>query len=176
MTMNVQPGDVLAVRGGGWASWWIRFGEALRDQPNMCAHIAVVHHVTDGVTWCIEGAAGGVGWRDAQDYLESPWTVTNIDQPKTEEQRKLVCDALVAAIGTPYDWNAVAQDAAEALHLPVLFSERISKKVPGHVVCSSLAEWAYMRGDLDRPQVADIANTFPSDWVQFCILRQWAKK
>jgi len=79
----VQPGDVLAVRGGGLAGKLIRLGAAFRGQPNLDAHIAVVHHTDEhGTVWALEGRPGGVGWRDAKAYLASPWTVTNAGQPK----------------------------------------------------------------------------------------------
>ena len=60
--ITAQPGDVLAVRTGGWTGRIIRFGAALRDQPNLDSHIAVIHHKdAQGTLWCVEGRPGGVG-------------------------------------------------------------------------------------------------------------------
>jgi hypothetical protein len=172
LMISVQPGDVLAVRGGGLAAAIIRFGAALRGQPNLDGHIAVAHHVTGSVTWCIEGRAGGVGWRDARDYLASGWTVTNAAQPKTPAQREAVCAAVKAALGTPYDWEGIAKDAADALGLPALWASRKwGTSPPGHVVCSSLAAWAYGKAGLARPLVHPMPETTPADWVEFVMTR-----
>src|SRR5262245_35268386 len=172
---TVQPGDVLAVRGGGLPGVLIRFAAALRGQPNLDGHIAVVHHVTGGVTWCIEGRAGRVGWRDARDYLASGWTVTNAAQPKTADQRNAVCGAVKAAIGVPYDWDAIAKDAADAIGLSRIWaSEKWGPSPPGHVVCSSLAAWAYFKAGLARPMTHPAPETTPADWVEFVMTRGWA--
>jgi hypothetical protein len=171
--VKVAPGDVLAVRTGGMAASLIRFGAALRGEPNLDNHIAVVHHADRaGTTWCIEGRPGGVGWRDARAYLASPWTVTTAAEPKTGLQRQAVCEALEAAIGTPYDWKGIAADAAQAIHLPDLWQEKWDGQVPGHVVCSSLAAWAYMKAGLAYPVASDLERTTPADWTRMCIIRE----
>ena len=175
---DVLPGDVLAVRTPGIAGSLIRFGAALRGEPNLDNHVAVVHHADlAGTTWCVEGRPGGVGWRDARDYLGSRRTVTNAGQPKTSAERGMICEALEAAIGTPYDWEGIALDAARALRLPELWSERAwGPKVPGHVVCSSLASWAYQRGGLACPGIRDLARVTPGDWTEFIITRGWSSR
>src|SRR5262244_4651766 len=81
--MNVQPGDILVTRSASLFGRLIRLGAALRDQPNADNHVAIVHHTDKhGTTWCLEGRPGGVGWRDARDYLRSPWTMTNVGERK----------------------------------------------------------------------------------------------
>jgi hypothetical protein len=171
---DLLPGDVLAVRTSGIAGFLIRLGALIEREPDLDNHIAVVHH-TDaaGITWCIEGRPGGVGWADAATYLSSRWTVTNALQPKIPAQRDLVCSAMMAAIGTPYDWDAIANDAAQMLHLPELFAERWDGQVPGHVVCSSLAAWGYMKGGLAYPEIHDMPRTLPADWEDFDVNRLW---
>jgi hypothetical protein len=172
----VQPGDILAVRGGGLTGDAIRLSAAIDGEPNLDAHIAVVHHMTAGVTWVIEARPGGVGWRDARNYLTSGYTVTNTAQPKTDTQRTLVCAAMKAAIGTPYDWPAIAHDAAEALHLPHLWAlTKWGPEVPAHVVCSSVAAWAYQRGGLAHPKLHPLPETTPADWVEFVMERGWLR-
>jgi hypothetical protein len=168
-----QPGDILAVRSPGWGPRIIRFGAAMRElvsnqpEPNLANHIAVVSHTDKaGTLWCLEGRPGGVGWRDSSDYLRSPWTVSNIGQPKTAAQRKTVCDGAVAMIGTPYDWEGIAADAADALDLGALWHPRFGQ-VPGHVVCSSLAAWLYGKAGLDKP--AGDREVSPADWLAFII-------
>jgi hypothetical protein len=170
-----QPGDVLVTRSNSLFGALIRLGAAIRDQPNLGNHVAVVHHTDKtGTVWVIEGRPGGVGWRDARDYLASRWTITNSEQPKTEAQRALVCRSVHAALGTPYDWFGIERDAAEALHLPDLWAEKWDSHVPGHVVCSSLAAWAYAKAGLACPPYDDLPRTTPSDWDQWCITRAWA--
>jgi hypothetical protein len=171
-----QPGDVLAVRTDGLAARTIRFGAALRElltgtsAPNLDNHIAVVHHKDKaGTLWCVEGKPGGVGWRDAKAYLRSPWTVTNVNQPKTTEQRKLVCSGALALIGTPYDWAAITADAAADLDLGALWHPAFGGEVPGHVVCSSLAEWLYLKAGLPCPRQEGAREIQPADWVAFML-------
>ena len=171
---GLAPGDVLAVRTGGVAASLIRFGAAIEGEPDLDNHVAVVHHVTAGVTWCIEGRPGGVGWADAEKYLASRWTVTNALQPKTAEQRTQVMAAMVLALGTPYDWAAIADDALTALRLPELWGERWDSQVPAHVVCSSLAAWGYGKAGLARPSAHDGPRTTPADWTEFDLMHAWA--
>ena len=173
--MTPQPGDILAVRSPGTAARLIRFGAALRElvtgnaEPNMDNHIAVAHHTDKaGTLWCLEGRPGGVGWRDARDYLASPWTVSNVGQPKTDEQRKTVTDGAVAMIGTAYDWEGIAADAALAIGLD--FRPRFGQ-VPGHVVCSSLAAWLYGKAGLAKPD--GDREVSPADWLTFIISHKY---
>lgn len=174
--MDVQPGDILAVRSGGFAGTMIRFGAALTGAPNLQNHIAVVHHVDKaGTTWVIEGRPGGVGWRDAKAYLASRWTMSNAIELKTQKQRALVCEAVQAAIAVPYDWAGIAADAAAALRLPSLWQEKWDGKVPAHVVCSSLAAWAYQKAGLPHPSVHDLARTTPADWTAMMISDGWGR-
>lgn len=172
-------GDVVAVRESSFASIMIRFGAALRNKPNLSNHIAVMHHTVnnpDGSTtlWGIEGKPGGVGWVDMTVYLNSRWTRTNVEQPKTDEQRKLVASVMESMLGRAYDWAAIAADAFEALHLPYMFGEHWSKSgSPGHVVCSSVAAYSYGQAKLLHPNLNDERRCMPADWDEFIITRSW---
>ena len=171
MAAQPQPGDVLLVRTGGFAGRLIRLGAALRDEPNLVNHVAVVSHTDKaGTLWCLEGRPGGVGWRDAGDYLASRWTVTNAAQPKTETQRQLVVRGAAAMIGTSYDWEAIAADGVAALDLGALWHPRWGK-VPGHVVCSSLAAYLYGRAGLPRPVGG--REVTPAMWLSFIITNEY---
>lgn len=169
----LQPGDVCAVRTSGAAGWWIRLGSALRGQPNFDNHIVVVDHAdAHGTLWGIEGRPGGVGWVDVAGYfagVNGTYAVTNVHQPKTDAQRQAVCKVMRAMIGTPYDWEAIEQDGFEDLHLPELWGEKWDGLTPGHVVCSSVAAWAYHVATLSAPKTADMRHTEPSDWTEFCL-------
>jgi hypothetical protein len=178
---SLRPGDLLATRsrGGGLGGRLIRLGAALRDQPNLSNHIAVVHHTDkEGTTWVLEGRPGGVGWRDARDYLASPYTVCNAAQPKTDAQRKIVTGGAHALIGTPYDWAAITADAGGAVgkQLDEAWELRWGPNgaVPGHVVCSSLADWLYTKAKLANP--AKEREVSPADWVQLWVERGWASR
>lgn len=177
--ITVSPGDVVAVRSSNFVSVAIRFGAALLDKPNLSNHIAVVHHLTtnpDGSTtlWGIEGKPGGVGWIDMTGYLNSKWTLGNNNQPKTIDQIDHICKVMEAMLGTAYDWAAIAADAFEAMHLPALFGEHWSKSgTPGHVVCSSVAAYAYLQAGLKHPNLNDERRCSPGDWNEFIITRGW---
>ena len=177
--VEVQRGDLLATHSqGGWGSRLIRLGAALRDQPNLANHIALVHHVDEaGTCWVLEGRPGGVGWRDATAYLESRYTLCNASQPKTQAQRDAVCKGAVALVGTAYDWAAIAADAGGAAgpDLDKVWELKWPKTgVPGHVVCSSLADFLYMKAKLDNPPKE--REVSPADWVQLWIDRGWASR
>lgn len=173
-SITAEPGDVLAVRSTGWAARLIRFGAALRDQPNLSNHVAVVHHKdAQGTLWCIEGRPGGVGWRDARDYLSSSQTLTNSAQPKTQAQRDAVCATMLAMIGTAYDWQAIVADAGDAFGLDIAWLPDFrTGQVPAHVVCSSLAAYAYSENGLAHPAGPHRAAE-PADWDSFILTQAW---
>lgn len=178
---GLRPGDLLAThsRGGGLGGRLIRLGAAFRDQVNLANHIAVVMHTdAKGTLWVLEGRPGGVGWRDARDYLASHYTVGNAAQPKTGAQRKIVTDGARALIGTPYDWAAITADAGGALggQLDAAWELRWGPNgaVPGHVVCSSLADWLYTKAKLENP--AKEREVSPADWVELWISHGWAAR
>jgi hypothetical protein len=173
--MLAGPGDVLAVSSDRTAfSWLIRLGAILRHQTPTVDHIAIVHHIdAAGTWWGIEGRPGGVGWIDLRVY-DNRWLRSNARQPKTPEQRQAICDAAVALLGTPYDWEAIVGDGAVALGLDHLWQEAdFTDRAPGHVVCSSLAAWVYReRAHLDEPGVPMLRTT-PGDWYAFFLARGW---
>ena len=172
--MTAEPGDVLAVRSTGWAGRLIRLSAALRDQPNLSNHIAVVHHRdTRGTLWALEGRPGGVGWRDTRDYLASRWTLTNTAQPKTGAQRDTVCVTMETMIGTAYDFEAIAADAGHAFGLDTAWLPDFKTgQVPGHVVCSSLAAYAYSKSGLAHPPGND-RTIEPADWDTWITTQAW---
>ena len=172
-----QIGDVLVVGSGkSWSSRLIRVGQALRGQPCTGNHVAILHHFTDGVPWALEGRPGGVGWVDARRYIRDKRTVTNAEQPKTDEQREALATLCEAMIGTKYDWLAIKDNALESLGLEPLWTyDWDGKGVPGQVVCSSYAAWAYTKVDLAHPRPGRERHVFPSDWSEFCFDSLWLK-
>lgn len=173
---KLEPGTVLVTRSSGFAGWWIRFGAALSNKPNLGNHVAVVHHTDkEGTVWCIEGKPGGVGWRDAKGYTDSKWTMDNQAQPLTGEQRYNIAVTMEALIGTEYDWASIAADALASLgmHLPGWDSKWVDGEVAGQVVCSSAAAYAYGKATAPHPE-GDRGCT-PSDWSSWIITTGWAK-
>lgn len=168
---GLQPGDVLATRTPGtWSSAMIRLGAAFLDKPNLSSHVAVVHHWdASGTLWVIEGRPGGVGWRDAKDYLASPWTLSNVAQPKTDAQRKVIADGAVGLLGLPYDWAAIIGDGLDDLHL----WNPVHGQVRGHAVCSAVSALLYDRAVLARPAGQE-RRVQPADWAAWCITQGWA--
>lgn len=171
MIKGVQPGDVLAVRTSGFAATMIRLGAALQGKPDLSNHIAVADHWdAKGTLWCIEGRPGGVGWRDATDYLASPWTLANVLQVKTDAQRDVVTAAMRALLGTPYDWAAIVGDGLDDLHL----WDPVNGQVQGHVVCSALAAFGYDKAVLARPAGGE-RKVQPADWDQWVLTQAWRR-
>ena len=180
-----QPADLLIVSGTNWASKLIEIGAILRGR-DAASHVAVMHHVDkQGTPWAIEGRPGGVGWRDARDYLSDSRTVTNVGQPKTPKQRDAVCELMVRLLGTKYDWvGGIAADGAADINLPAvaqalenlgLWVAPPHGQVPGAVVCSSVAAWGYDRVGLPSPAAPSAWESVqPADWRSWIEQRHWA--
>lgn len=176
------PGMVLAVHTpDNFTDDMIRLGSALIGEPNIANHIAVIdHRDSKGTWWALEGRPGGVGWRDATSYLASGYTISNQGQMQAASvaQASSVCFWMRKLINTGYDWDAIVGDAQRDLHLPVLpdpWAERdVNGEVKGHVVCSSAAVFAYIKGILKYPTYSDMAHTEPSDWVKFILDNNYA--
>jgi hypothetical protein len=171
----VAVGDLMLTRGSTWAVSLIRLGAALRDQPNIDNHVAIAHHQdATGTWWAIEGRPGGVGWADAAEYLASPWTTNNIGQPKTEAQRARIAALAEGMLGRPYDWVGIIADAMNAIHAPELWAaDWRGHGAPAHVVCSSLACWAYQQVGLAHPTKHEPRLTTPADWEAFVIENEY---
>jgi hypothetical protein len=174
--LTIGVGDVLTVRTGtGWAARLIDVGAALRGKPSNGNHVVVAHHQDPaGVWWGIEGKPGGVGWADLRRYLADGYTVSNAEQPRTDEQRAHIASLVESMLGTPYDWEAIAADAMRSLGIPALFAQNWhGQGAPGHVVCSSLAAHAHRTLGLAEPAGTD-RLIIPGDWTAFSLNKQWA--
>ena len=165
------PGDVLVTRSGGWVARLIRIRAALLGQPSADNHVAVLHHRDgEGTWWAIEGRPTGVGWADAGGYLDDRHILTNVGQPKTEQQRRRITEAAEQMLGVTYDWRAVITDALMVAHLDGLTDRRWrSRDAPAHLVCSSLAAYLYGQAGLERPAGHRPRYTTPADWAEFIV-------
>lgn len=180
MPEPLLPGDVVVVRTPGPWAWLIRLGEMLQGKPDLRNHVAMVHHVANGVRWYLEGRPSGLGWRgvpeDSDPYLGSKWTVTNAAQPKTADQRRAAAGAMLKMLNAPYDWGAIEADTADALRLPLRWkgwSGVSDGTMPGHVVCSSSASAAYRAAALAAPEPAGGRLSEPADWDEFIMTQAW---
>lgn len=173
-TLNeiLQPGDIIAVRTGGWAGNLIRFGQALLNKPNLDNHIAVAHHpdASGKFWWLLEGRPGGVGWADSRKY-NTALMVNNCAQPGREiPQRTRVADAAKAMLGTKYDWAAIADDTLRSFRMPELWAQSWKAGVaPAQVVCSSYALYLYGVVSWDRPLITDAKDCEPGDWTSWSL-------
>lgn len=175
---KVHPGDIVLTRGSGWTGFMIRLGAAILDRPNTINHVIVAHHVDQaGTFWGIEARPGGVGWVDMKEALRGSYNLSNYAQPKTDLQRAQICKVVESMLGTPYDWEGIALDAMEDLHIPALWASWDSEgRPPAHVVCSSLADWVYDKVGLKSPGLPFDRTCTPGDWARFIIERRWAMK
>jgi hypothetical protein len=177
---TLLPADLVIVRTPGLAGEVIRFGEMLQGKPDLRNHVAMFHHAADGVNWYLEGRPGGLGWRafpaGADGYASSRWTITNADQPKTPAQRDAACTVMRQMLGAPYDWGAIEADTASALRLPDIWKGWTGVPdgtMPGHVVCSSSAAYAYRKTMLAAPEEGGGRLVEPADWDWFIMNRGW---
>jgi hypothetical protein len=175
MPAQLQPATLLATRSPGFAGRMIRLGSAFRDQPNLVNHIAIVHHTDKhGTVWCLEGRPGGVGWRDARDYIRDPHTWCNAGQALTTEDRAEIVKGAKALIGTAYDWQAIAADGLDSFGLDLELAWQPGPDgVDGHVVCSSLAAYLYGTRNADRPTGDRLVT--PGQWLGLWFDRGYAR-
>lgn len=173
---TIGPGDVIAVRTNGIAGELIRLGAMLRRLPHGVNHVVLVHHINDQGRWIgLEGRPGGVGWVDCTNYLASPATVDNREQPKTEAQRYLVAKASERLIGCAYDWEAIGAEALFDLGVPLSHIDWSGPNPPLHVICSSFAEWSYRQVDLARPEPSQgEVLVQPANWAAWDAAKGWA--
>jgi hypothetical protein len=153
----------------------------LQGRPDLRNHVAMLHHSADWVNWYLEGRPSGLGWRafrqDADEYASSRWSCSNAAQPKSPAQRQAVCASMLRLLGAPYDWGAIEADAAEALRLPEAWRKwGDSTVMPGHVVCSSSAAWAYRVNGLAAPELGGGRFTEPADWDAFITEAPWESR
>jgi hypothetical protein len=170
----LKPGDVLAIRTGGFAGELIRVGEELTGKIGLENHIAVCHHWLDGVPWGLQGEPGGVGWIDLRAYLASPYTVTNAGQPgRSDETRATVAKEAGALLGDRYDWAAIGGDALAALHVHLWNLKFPHGLAPGEVVCSSFAAWLYEQAGWPHPDAGTERDCEPADWCAWIMDHGW---
>lgn len=170
---DLRPGDVLVIADKKATSFFVKLAALFTNKPALYNHIAIVHHIDDaGTVWCVEGRPSGTGWVDAEKYLKAPFTKTNAHMypNRTDEQRSKVASIIEGMIGTPYDWSAIVEIGMNAIHADELWKAKQwnADEVPTHVICSSLAEWAYQQVGWTTPAPYTSGRfVTPADWHLF---------
>jgi hypothetical protein len=101
--------------------------------------------------------------------------VANTGQPLTDAQAAMVCGTALGLVGTPYDWQAIYEDANRDLGLPALWQEQWTGEQPAHVVCSSLYAYVYDKAGLPAPD-GDEPHVEPADWGRFIEQQAWKRQ
>ena len=186
MTTAAQPtigvGDVLAVYSPGIGAELIRLGAALENKPNLSNHVAIVHHKdAQGRWWVIQGQPGGVGYAQAAPLLSSSHTIDNVLQPgRSDTDRALLAKRAESMLGTPYDWEAIADEVVRtfAPRAKGIWEQdwKGTGLAPGHVICSSFAAYLYKSAGWAYPRDVDTREISPGDWDEFCIENSYNAK
>jgi hypothetical protein len=171
-----QPGDVLAVVGGGLGGYLISVGQAIAGKPSLGTHVVIVTHQDVKGRWIgIDGRPGGVALADCTPYLTDSLVRSNYLQPRDNSKGQLTVflAGCAKSLGIAYDWVGIAEDVSQVI-APDLSADidelwrwpTYKGQLPGHVVCSSLAAMLY-----DLPQVGwqhpDLGKERacePADW------------
>lgn len=192
MPVSVVPGVVLAVwTSGSVAADLIRAGEALAGKPAVANHVILVTHLDAKDRWIgIQGQPGGVGLVDCTPFLSDSRTRGNLGQvldmaqaagPAFDTQLKTYLASCAASIGVRYDWVGIAEDTAQALRLndvsvilDQIYSWRAGHgKLPGEVVCSSLAAAQYGFVGWPHPDTGSERKCEPADWWDWSDRELW---
>jgi hypothetical protein len=169
---RVQPGDVLVVRDHTVWAWLIRLGARVEHAPHDWNHVAVFDHIdAAGTMWGFEGRPGGFGSRDLTAYFDDPYTLTNSAMtvgldPAARATIHTVMQAM-ADSDVPYDWPAIAVDGINVVEPIWKIKGRWGELAPGHVVCSSGADWIYGQVGWPNPDADQFCT--PWDWARLIL-------
>lgn len=184
MTLDVSPGDVLAVNTSGFWNHVVRFGEWLQGRSSLAGHVVIVISQDQTGRWMgIQGQPGGVGPCDVTPYLSRSSTRANHAQPRPDDNGQLASflASCAKSLGISYDWVGIAEDTLNIIGLHDL-SEDIdwlwrwptkTNLLPGHVVCSSIAARLYEVVGWAHPDMGTERVCEPADWWQWSDKQQW---
>lgn len=187
MTLEVAPGDVLAVLGSnGWFGKLVRIFELVGNRPYTVDHVVVITHQDQAGRWLgIAGQPGGVGPADMTKFLTQSGTNVNHGQPRRNDagQADQFLASCAASLGIAYDWVGIAADMADDLGVHNLANDidhlwrwpTKSGLLPGHVVCSSLAARLYEIVGWDHPDNGSERLCEPGDWWAWNNGQQWER-
>lgn len=184
--LPAAPGDVLAVSAG---PWWCRelieLGERMRGLAAPVDHVVIVTHQDQAGRWIgVQGQPGGVGVCDCTPYLSAPTTRSNFFQPKPAEgspEMNAFLASCAKTLGLAYDWAGIGDDFLDALHVHDLTAlidhlwrwPSAHGRMPGEVVCSSLAAELYELAGWPHPDLGEERQCEPSAWWRWSDQQQW---
>lgn len=188
MSMQVAPGDVLAVLdGNGIFSKLIRFAERLQHKPDTTDHVVIVTHQDAQGRWMgIQGEPGGVGVCEISQFFDGRPVRSNHDQPRPNDadQVQKFLALCAKSLGIPYDWVGIGADALNSLSLDGVAQEverliwtwpSAPGRLPNHVVCSSLAAVLYEQVGWTHPDLGQERVCTPADWWAWTDTKAWAR-
>lgn len=176
-TSTLKPGDVVIVEMGIWIIRVLIWIQALFSgdfKYRQSGHVIVVSHVDDaGRLWGIEGRPGGIGWADMTKRNGS-WGLSNVEQPKTDDQRLVIVSTMKQLLGAKYDYEAYLDIALATLGITNTWKDYEGQDVPIQFICSAVADWVYEKVGLDSPGNENITRyTTPAQWGRFISTKEW---
>jgi hypothetical protein len=177
---QLQPGDVVITEMGIWIVRLLIWIQALLTGNLKYAksgHIIVVsHRDAEGRLWGIEGRPGGIGWVE-MDKRAGHWGVSNVDQPKSADQRDKIVNVMKSLIGSRYDYAAYIILALDAVGISQKWTDYTGQDVPVQFVCSAVAGYVYEDVGLDNPGGMEITRfTVPAQWARFIDEKVWVSE
>lgn len=172
---------MLVVRDKTWLGRILRVGAGFDDSVNGWNHVVVAsHRDCTGSFWGVEGKPSRVGEVVIDRRLVDRWSLANWQQPKTDRQREAIVEVVRGMLGRPYDWTAIVRDAMATIHAPLLWAMKgwgSNVGVPTHVVCSSLATYAYRQAGVPAPAGVEGGGRWctPWHWAQWVIREEWGQ-
>ncbi|MGH3631838.1 MAG: hypothetical protein ACRDRL_30915 [Sciscionella sp.] len=140
----------------------IRLGARLRGRPHRDNHVAIVVDAAGGI---VEARPEGVRRGSISEY-SSKYSLTNVNQPKTTDQRSQVAAVALSLLDHGYDWAAISADVTNVFDIDdPLVKDWADGTTPARFVCSSLAAYVYTKAGLDCPKGGRFCT--PGDWARF---------
>lgn len=176
-TSILKPGDVVITEMGIWIVRiliWIQAVLTGHAKYGKSGHIIVVsHRDTEDRLWGIEGRPGGVGWVN-MDKRNGKWGLSNVDQPKSDEDRYVIVETMKQLIGTRYDYLAYLDLALATIGITPQWTDFVGNDVPEHVICSAVSDYVYETRGLPNPGGKEITRyTTPANWAEFIDKKAW---
>jgi hypothetical protein len=180
-----QPGDVLAVVGGGIGGYLVNVGQAIANKPSRGTHVVGVTHQDVKGRWMgIQGQPGGVTLVDCTPYLTDSRVRSNHQQPRRNDlgQTTAFLAGCAKSLGIAYDWLGIAEDISKVVapDLSAIIDDlwrwpSDKNLLPGHVVCSSLFAMLYDLPQVgwSHPSLGHERMCEPADWWNWADGEQW---
>lgn len=176
-TSILKPGDVVVTGMGVWiirVLIWIQAVLTGNAKYRKGGHIIVVTHTdSEGRLWGIEGRPGGIGWAQL-DKRNGSWGMSNVDQPKTDDQRAKIVNVMKELLGSKYDYGAYVAIALNTIGINTNWTDFKGDDVPVHFICSAIADYVYEDVGLENPGGLKITRfTTPAEWAAFIGGTEW---